>query len=613
MYLSKSKYVKGMQCPKMLWMDRNMPEKFDSSVMDEALLAAGNEVGDLAMGYFGAFAEVPYSKDKAEMIQETKKLLWEDTKVICEASFEFKENFCSVDILRVADNGTLEIIEVKSSSNADEGDEPERSDKIAAQYLHDMAYQYYVVTGAGYRVGKISLMQLNRNYERHGELDLEQLFVLQDATEQVLKMQPEVHENIAIMTIVAEAHEEPGDFIGSRCMKPYPCGYKDYCWRFMPENNIYDIGFRMRGSKKDEYYRSGIVSFEDTVGAEMDLSDIQWCQIDTTLHDLPDFVNPIGIREFLSTLSYPLYFLDFETLRQAIPQWDFVRPHMQIPFQYSLHIQERQGGELIHKEFLGKEGADPRRALAERLCADIPKDACTLVYYEPFEKTRLKELALVFPDLADHLMNIHDGIRDLIVPFRKGYFYSKAMGGSVSIKSVLPAMFPDDPELDYHALDLIHNGGEAMNAFPTLHEKSEEEIEKIRAALLAYCRLDTLAMVRILERLYAVVAEYNEYQSLSYSPDSGMNTEFNMIGEIVDVNIFTLIKSGKKMATIKIQNLEKTVQVVIFPEVFAKSENTIRIGETVSVYGREEKLSNGTTSVDATSIFLFSELVGEYV
>ncbi|MCL2142183.1 MAG: DUF2779 domain-containing protein, partial [Methanimicrococcus sp.] len=160
-----------------------------------------------------------------------------------------------------------------------------------------------------------------------------------------------------------------------------------------------------------------------------------------------------------------------------------------------------------HKEFLAKEGIDPRRPLADHLCADIPKNACVIAYNMAFEKGRIKELAALFPDLSDHLMSIHDNMIDLIIPFQSGAYYCKEMGGSYSIKSVLPALCPNDPKLDYNALNLIHNGSDAMNAYAALVNKSPEEIAKIRAALLAYCRLDTLAMVKILEKLYDVAGK----------------------------------------------------------------------------------------------------------
>jgi hypothetical protein len=127
-----------------------------------------------------------------------------------------------------------------------------------------------------------------------------------------------------------------------------------------------------------------------------------------------------------------------------------------------------------------------------------------MAYYMSFEKGRIKELAEQYPDLSAHLMSLHDNMIDLALPLQSGAYYCRAMKGSYSIKSVLPALCPGDPELDYHALNLIHNGSEAMEAFASLPDKQPEEIAEIRAALLAYCRLDTLAMVKVLEKLYEI-------------------------------------------------------------------------------------------------------------
>jgi hypothetical protein len=118
-----------------------------------------------------------------------------------------------------------------------------------------------------------------------------------------------------------------------------------------------------------------------------------------------------------------------------------------------------------------------------------------------FEKERIAELAAAFPDLSPQLMSIHGNVRDLIVPFKSGAYYHCEMHGSNSLKAVLPALFPNDPELDYHALDLIHTGGEAMTIFPQLVNFAPEEAAHTRQCLLAYCKLDTLAMVKILEKL----------------------------------------------------------------------------------------------------------------
>jgi hypothetical protein len=122
-------------------------------------------------------------------------------------------------------------------------------------------------------------------------------------------------------------------------------------------------------------------------------------------------------------------------------------------------------------------------------------------YNKAFECKRLEELAGYFPDLSEHLLSIKNNIVDLLVPFQSGWYYNREMGGSFSIKSVLPALFPNDPSLDYHSLEGIHNGGEAMNAFPAMEKMSGEELERTRRNLLEYCKLDTFAMVKLWEKL----------------------------------------------------------------------------------------------------------------
>ena len=203
----------------------------------------------------------------------------------------------------------------------------------------------------------------------------------------------------------------------------------------------------------------------------------------------------------MKNLYYPIYFLDFETMQPAIPEFDNSKPYQQIPFQYSLHYIEKKDGKLFHKEFLAESGIDPRKKLAEQLVKDIPKDVCVTAYNMMFEKGRIKELAEIFPDLSEHLMNIHNHIQDLMIPFSERMYYCKDMQGSYSIKYVLPALFPDDSELDYHNLPLIHNGGEAMNIFPKIKDMSKEEQKKARYGLLKYCELDTYAMVKVWEKL----------------------------------------------------------------------------------------------------------------
>lgn len=172
-----------------------------------------------------------------------------------------------------------------------------------------------------------------------------------------------------------------------------------------------------------------------------------------------------------------------------------------------MHYTEEDGGKLRHCEYLAQPGEDPRRGVAEALCRDIPLDVCTLAYNMSFERGRIRSLAALYPDLSDHLMNIHDHIVDLMMPFQKRQYYTRAMHGSYSIKAVLPALFPDDPELDYHNLEGVHNGTEASEAFARMLDMTTEEREGCRTNLLKYCGLDTLAMVKVWERLIQVMRE----------------------------------------------------------------------------------------------------------
>jgi len=490
MQISKSRYLRGFQCPKMIWLDINNPE-LGTTTTDEATLETGNEVGTLAREYFGEHSVVEYNSNPAVMAASTKSCMAKE-QTIAEATFIHDDLFCSVDILKKNEEG-YELVEVKSSTGVDE------------IHLHDLAFQYYVLTNAGINVTGAYLMHINSSYVRQGELDLEGLFTIEDLTEDIILLQDTIPVHLAQIRKVMKLKNEPKMEIGLYCDVPYECAYQGYCRGNIPSPSIFDIS-RLSKAKKYSYFHQGIISYKDIIENEPKLSDKQWLQVESAYYNYPPTVNKKGIKEFLKSLTYPLYFLDFETFQQAIPKWDGVSPYMQIPFQYSLHVQHKKGGPLEHFEYLGEAGKDPRRKLAEQLCREIPLNVCSLAYNMGFEKGVIKRLAEIYPDLSDHLMNIHDNMHDLMVPFQQQYYYSKELQGSYSIKYVLPAVCPGDPELNYHNLEGIHNGGEAMTAYAMLTQKTPEEIEQTRKNLLAYCCLDTLAMVKILEKLYQMIA-----------------------------------------------------------------------------------------------------------
>ena len=487
MNLSKSKYCNGVQCNKILWLDKYKKE-YREEVGNDAVLDNGTKVGELAKGLFGEYIDIEFNENLSNMIKDTSKALENENVIITEASFNVNNNFCSVDILKKNGNN-YEIYEVKSSTS------------VHDIYKDDISYQVYVLNSGGYNVTKACIVHINPNYVRYGELDLDKLFVIEDVTDIAYSKQEEVKNKIEEINKVVDNNNEPDIDIGMHCVTPYDCPYFKYCSRDLPENNIFNIR-RMRNSSKFKLYHNGVYSYEDLLNEDID--DKYKQQIEFELYDKDDYINKDKISKFLDTLSYPLYFLDFETYQESIPEYDGISPYMQIPFQYSLHYIEEDGGELYHKEFLAEAGIDPRRSLAERLVKDIPKDVCVMAYNMMFEKMVIKNLAEFFPDLSDHLMNIYDNMCDLMIPFKDRDYYSKEMFGSYSIKYVLPALFPDDPSLDYHNLEGVHNGSEAMETYANLGNYTKKEQAVIRNNLLKYCELDTYAMVKIYEKLKSI-------------------------------------------------------------------------------------------------------------
>lgn len=507
MGLSKSKYTTYCQCPKALWLKTYDPDK--AAPIDEGAQArfeAGNEVGDLAMGLFGNFVEVTSYKedgnlDLKAMIDKTNECLADGIENIAEASFAWEGNYCAVDILHKTPTGYA-IYEVKSSTGSDDPEKKKCTRNVLLKYAYDIAYQKYVLEKCDINVTGVYLVRLNSDYVRGDELDLQQLFHITDMSELVAEELLVVENKVAAAQYMLKQSTPPCIEIGKQCKKPYLCGFFEYCRGELPENSVFEL-YRLPFTKKLDLFKEGKLQISD-LDREDARNMIQHIQLDTYL--IGEEIDKDGIRDFLDTqIRYPLYFLDFETSQYPVPAFKDSKPYQQIPFQYSLHYIEEPGGELKHTEFLGDGVNDPRRALAEQLVHDIPLGACTTAYNKGFECGRIRELAEIFPDLREHLLDIRDHIVDFLDPFRQGYFYKESMHGSFSIKKVLPALFPDDPELDYHNLTGgVQNGGDAMTIYPKMGKMTLEEREKTRQALLDYCGLDTYAMVKVWEKLVEV-------------------------------------------------------------------------------------------------------------
>ena len=332
--ISKSLYTLFRQCPKALWLKTYKPELCVISDALQQRFQAGSVIGDLAKGLFGKYVEVTtYNEDGkldlTKMVVKTQKGIDSETDVICEAAFQFEGNYCAVDILKKEGSGYA-IYEVKSSTDADN-----------EVYAQDVAYQKYVLTHCGVEVTGTYLVCINSDYVLDGEIDIHKLFQIQDISEAVAQDYPLVEFQVAIAKkMLALKDVEPDEDLDVHCHKPYDCAFWRYCLRNLPEKSVFNL-YRMSFEKKIAYYKQDIITYEQLQDEE--LKEKQRMQIECALNDTI-YINKVEIAKFLSTLSYPLYFLDFETMQPVIPEFQGTHSYQQIPFQYSLHFIE-QGGE----------------------------------------------------------------------------------------------------------------------------------------------------------------------------------------------------------------------------------------------------------------------------
>jgi hypothetical protein len=491
-----------------LWLAVNRPGAAPTSGGTEARFEAGNAVGALAKTlFFGTEDATVYNVPGdpasglaiAAQIRRTQELLAGGAACIAEASFGAENLYCAVDLLKK--NGEVyDIYEVKSST------------RVAKSHLIDVAFQKTVLESCGLTVGHCYVAHLNNRYVRSGGIEVQKLFTLTPVDEEIAPYLNGIAETIARAIRTANQAEEPTCDIGKQCAEFHACAFYEYCTAHLPKPSVFDL-YRLSGDKQLSAYRAGIVSFADIREKGLPLNAAQRRQVDWFLDKKPLYVDRDGVRAYLRTLRFPLYFLDFETYQTPIPDYDGVKCYAQVPFQYSLHILPAPGtpllsdDKLVHVEFLADATKDCRFELAKRLVGDIKPGGTMVAYNKAFEESRIRELAALFPTLADGLTGILAKTSDLLKPFQDGYVYDTAMGGGFSIKNVLPALFPHEPELDYHTLSDVHNGAEAQAAYEQLKVLKGEDLKKLRAALLAYCERDTFAMVKIYARLCALAAE----------------------------------------------------------------------------------------------------------
>ncbi|MBT4791851.1 MAG: DUF2779 domain-containing protein [Halobacteriovoraceae bacterium] len=487
--LSKSQYCRGKKCKKSLWLYRNKKELADTPTeFMQNIFDQGTAVGELATDVFeeGVLVGEDYTETE-QALSKTEILVAQNVPAIFEAAFIFESVLIRVDVLRNNNDGTWDLIEVKSTNSV----EPK-------SHLDDAAIQKWVLLNCGIIINKTILMHLNREYVREGDLNLKDLFVLEDISEAIQPNYVLIENELENIKTHISLPKEPEELIGAKCKNPYLCDFKSYCWAEAQPGTIHTLG-RISDKKRHELMDMSVALIED-IPDNYKLSTNQ--QIETLSYKNNDTqIDLKNINNHLTELKYPLYYLDYESVAYAVPKFDGSWPHKHLVTQYSLHIQETPSSELIHKEYLHNKNTDPSLAITERLLQDIKDDGGSIiVYHKTYERDRTGELAAMLPKFQDQLHGLIDRMWDLETPFTKRWYWDKEFNGSSSIKNVLPVFAP---EFSYNDLE-IKKGDTAQMKYGEMAELPEESQERLQIynALLKYCERDTLAMVIILQKLF---------------------------------------------------------------------------------------------------------------
>jgi len=477
----------GLQCPKALWINYNnkalLPE-VDAGT--EALFEQGHQVGLLAQKLFPDGIDVGHLSGFDEPVEATRVAL-SAKKPLFEAAFVYDRCFSRADILEPVGDDDWDVIEVKSAT------------EVKQINLSDLAFQRYVYEGNGLCIRNCYILHVNNRYLRSGSVDPVGLFSKIDVTHAVTELMPAVGPKVSEMLQVIDLDLCPEIKISPHCNSPYECSLKPVCWKFLPQPNVFHM--RRAGKKPWELLDRTIMRL-DEIPTDFILNEVQSRQIAAHRSGMPH-VDAVAIRAFLQRSSYPLHFLDFETIGLAIPLYDRSRPYVQIPFQFSLHRVELEGALPTHFEFLADGTADPRPDLLLRLKNLLGHSGSIIGYNVDFEVACLKECAEVFPEYQNWFDSLLPRFVDLYDVFDDLSYYHPSQNGSASLKAVLPAL----TGAGYDDLDIVA-GDFAQREFTRIAFGNVTPAErlKVRAALQAYCCQDTRGLIDIVEALKKLIA-----------------------------------------------------------------------------------------------------------
>lgn len=510
MYLSKSDYLKYLVHPAYLWYQKHAKTKLPPVTDDDQyVFDQGHAFESLVQSQYEDAVEIQGKPwEFAQLTTQTASVLNSDAEVIFQATFLTQRGLlCRCDILER--NGIQwNLTEVKAST------------RVKDTHLKDLAFQKIALAEAGIEVAKVSVIHIDSNYKREGEINASQIAKIRNVTEQIDEILEQTHKNIDNALEILEQVQPDDHPVYANDLRSWMPIY-EHIHGGIPEDSVLRLTQLKPQQLRNAHY-AGVETI-DQVDDSAQLSPKQLNQVRTFKKGEPE-IDRTKIAKFLEGLEFPLYFLDYETAAYALPFWDGTKPYQQVPFQYSLHILTEvpsggptprtgttQGGptpQMVHKEYLAQGDDFPVPALVDRLLEDIGDRGSVLVWYRGFECAMNTQMGKWLPGKAAALDAINSRVVDLMDPFAKQWYVDHRFGGSASIKNVLPVIAPKH---SYKSLG-IQNGASAQRKWQQAVFEGKDA-DKTMRDLRKYCALDTLAMVEIYQFLHELVKSEASSQS----------------------------------------------------------------------------------------------------
>jgi hypothetical protein len=489
--LSKSRVQSGAQCTLQLWYATHARElATPPGEAQHYLFDRGREIGELARARYpgGQLIAADHRQSELALRQTAEQLAQDSAATLYEPAFLHRNVLARVDILRAAGEEGFDLIEVKAAT---------RAKKV---YLQDVAIQYWILSGTRTPIRRAGLLLLDRSYAFDGHsVDPDQLFRFKDLTAEVRGMQDKIEALVEELQEIVGRREPPSIEPGLQCREPYDCPFIAHCTADLvpAEHPVRELP-RLHRNKLLELREMGIEEVAE-VPDDFPLAPAQ-SRVRDCVREQRDWIGS-GLGKALGSVHHPVHHLDFEAFMPAIPLYAGNHPFDALPFQYSIH-RESENGQVEHLEHLCRDGTDPRHSLAEQLLEDLAGEGSICVYTS-YEERMIASLADAFPDLRDALRSLPGRIWDLH-PIIREHYYHVGFRGSFSIKAVLPVLVPD---LSYQGLEIADGLAAAREYEIAVKTPDDEARQRTFANLLEYCRLDTLAMLRLRGALAAKAEE----------------------------------------------------------------------------------------------------------